>query len=273
MLPTTTQINSAGRVRTTPGWRLHQNWGHRFNDLDLWFIWAGTGWLKTQGQTHAIRPGFCLLARGGNTYEAGHEDSQSLGVSFIHFDLLTPDGLRFTDFQSPLLPPQVFHVQDIPYVDAVTRRIVQLANDKPTRPLASALLAPVFQDLTRQAFAWAKNPPSHINPLSRHIAHWATRIQEDPSRVPPVAQMAAQSHCSPDHFSRVFKEQTGHTPQHALIQAKITRAHQLLLETNLKIRQIALSLGYCDEFFFTRQFKQQTGKTPRQVRVGLGSNV
>jgi AraC family transcriptional regulator, arabinose operon regulatory protein len=269
MLPMhTTRINLAGRVRTTPGWSLDKNWGPRFADLDIWFVWSGTGWLKTglgkESKTHPIRPGFCLIARGGNVYEASHSNTESLGVNFIHFDLTDALGTITTHSQPHLLPPEVSYVHDVAYVDSVTRRIVQLANDRSTLPLANALLAPVFEDLSRQAFAWAKRPPSTA--LDQHIAAWAARIQEDPTRVPSVAQMAAQSNCTPDHFTRLFKQAFGHSPQQALIHARVARARQLLLETNLKIREIALSLGYCDEFFFARQFKQQTGKTPRQIR-------
>ncbi len=262
-----THINFAGRTRTYPGWTLDKTWGPRFADLDIWFVWAGTGWFKTQGKTYAIQPGFCLIARGGNVYEAGHDDSQTLGVNFIHFDITNSQNKVITDRHSPLLPPEVFFVQDVAYVDAVTKRIGQLANDRSTLPLANALLAPVFADLSNQAFAWAKKPASALaNDLSQSVAAWAARIQEDPMHVPMISAMAAQSHCTSDHFSRIFKQLTGQSPQQALIHARITRARQLLLETNLKVREIALSLGYCDEFFFTRQFKQQTGKTPRQIR-------
>lgn len=262
-----TRINLAGRVRTTPGWTLAKTWGPRFTDLDIWFVWSGTGWLKTQNKTYPLQPGFCLIARGGNVYEAGHSDSESLGVNFIHFDLIDPHGKIITDRHRPDLPPEVSFVQDVACVDAITRRIGQLANDRSTLPLANALLAPVFKDLSNQAFAWAKRPTSAAaNDLSQSIAAWAARIQEDPSRIPSIQSMAAQSNCTPDHFSRVFKQTTGQTPQQALIHARIARARQLLMETNMKVRQIALSLGYCDEFFFTRQFKQQTGLTPRQVR-------
>lgn len=269
----TTRINLAGRVRTTPGWSLDKNWGPRFADLDIWFVWSGTGWLKTyignESKTHPIRPGLCLIARGGNTYEASHSDTESLGVNFIHFDLTDTLGKITTHAHPALLPPEVSYVQDVAYIDSVTRRIVQLANDRSTLSLANSLLAPVFEDLSRQAFAWAKRPPStaHNQHVVQHIALWAARIQEDPSRAPSVAQMAAQSNCTPDHFTRLFKQSTGHSPQQALIHARIARARQLLLETNLKIREIALSLGYCDEFFFARQFKQQTGLTPKQIRT------
>jgi AraC-like DNA-binding protein len=262
------RINVAGRVRTQRGWRLSADWGPRFADFDIWFVWAGQGWLRTAGKTHTIRPGFCLWARGGTVYEAGHDDTQSLGVNYIHFDLYDQKR-RWTDMQSPALPREVFEVQDVSYVDSVTRRIGRLHADEATRPLACTLMSGLLHDLVYMSAHDAASPrqaEGYNNPRLAAVLRLAARLKDDPGRAASVRQMAVECGCGADHFSKLFKQATGLSPQEYLIEARITKARELLTETSMKVRDIALSLGYCDEFFFARQFKQRTGQTAREAR-------
>jgi AraC family transcriptional regulator, arabinose operon regulatory protein len=83
-----------------------------------------------------------------------------------------------------------------------------------------------------------------------------------------VRELARETGYSPDHFSRVFKQVTGQTPQALKVQARLERARQLLTESSLSISMIANALGYEDVFFFSRQFKEKTGRTPTAYRKG-----
>jgi AraC-like DNA-binding protein len=53
-----------------------------------------------------------------------------------------------------------------------------------------------------------------------------------------------------------------------IVEARLNRARQLLLESTLSVSQIADELGYEDVFFFSRQFKERTGRTPTEYRAG-----
>jgi AraC-like DNA-binding protein len=87
-----------------------------------------------------------------------------------------------------------------------------------------------------------------------------------PHDMPSIESLAEHAGYSPAHFSRVFKTVMGVSPQQHLMQARIDRATQLLLETDWSINRIAQVLGYNDVFFFSRQFKRVTGKTPTAIR-------
>lgn len=57
------------------------------------------------------------------------------------------------------------------------------------------------------------------------------------------------------------------SPKDFCIRARVFRARELLLETDLSVEQIAVNLGYADMFFFSRQFKAWTGQSPNYWRV------
>ena len=65
---------------------------------------------------------------------------------------------------------------------------------------------------------------------------------------------------------RIFKKYFNDTPYEYLMKNKIYRAKTLLQNTNMKVKDIAFSLGFCDEHYFSKIFKQRTFQTPKEFR-------
>jgi AraC family transcriptional regulator len=68
---------------------------------------------------------------------------------------------------------------------------------------------------------------------------------------------------SRSHFSRAFKLSTGLAPHQWLLQARISKTKQLMLETDIPLAQIAIDVGFADQAHFTRTFGRATGQSPR----------
>ncbi len=47
---------------------------------------------------------------------------------------------------------------------------------------------------------------------------------------------------------------------------RIDKASELLMNTPLKIYEIAEKVGYNDVYYFSHSFKKQTGLTPKEFR-------
>lgn len=71
------------------------------------------------------------------------------------------------------------------------------------------------------------------------------------------------------HFSRQFKQATGISPYHYLLQQRIERAKQLLKRSNHSIADIALTCGFNSHSHLSKQFRQLTGITPKAYRLYL----
>jgi AraC-like DNA-binding protein len=95
----------------------------------------------------------------------------------------------------------------------------------------------------------------------------AMEIRAHPSQAWSSAKMARVLGLSSSQAVRVFGEVIGKPPGRFVIEARIERASQLLLDSPMRISEIAEALGYLDVYFFSRQFKQFTGLSPRQVRA------
>jgi AraC-like DNA-binding protein len=82
-----------------------------------------------------------------------------------------------------------------------------------------------------------------------------------------VKDMAFQHQFSASHFSSIFKKKTGMPPIDYFINLKMQRACQLLFANKIKIKQIAMDLGYDDPYYFSRLFKRYMGSSPEQYRL------
>jgi len=69
------------------------------------------------------------------------------------------------------------------------------------------------------------------------------------------------------HFLRLFKQEAGVTFRQYKRVARISRAVNLLTDSDAAVKQIALIAGYEDVSNFHRDFKEVQGISPRQWRL------
>ena len=81
-----------------------------------------------------------------------------------------------------------------------------------------------------------------------------------------VKDLAEDTSLSLEHFIRLFKKETGETPNMYITRMKLERAMVILATSDSNIKSIALTLGYDDLSYFTRAFKRFSGVTPQQYR-------
>jgi AraC family transcriptional regulator len=89
----------------------------------------------------------------------------------------------------------------------------------------------------------------------------------------PLAELARAVNLSPGHFVRAFKQSTGQPPHRWLVEQRIEKAKQLLVNTSLSLAEIALACGFADQSHFGRVFSRVTHTSPGAWRRYLRSNV
>lgn len=78
--------------------------------------------------------------------------------------------------------------------------------------------------------------------------------------------VADELYVSTWHLCKVIKKQTGTNFVDLLNTARIENAKKLLLESNMKIYEIAETVGYTDTAYFSKIFKKITQVTPNEYR-------
>ncbi len=82
-----------------------------------------------------------------------------------------------------------------------------------------------------------------------------------------LENLADEAGLSTSHYSLAFKQKTGRAPVDYLIQLKVQKACQLLDHSNLRIKEIAVQVGYDDAYYFSRIFKKLMNVSPKEYRA------
>ncbi|GFH96836.1 HTH-type transcriptional activator RhaS [Lachnospiraceae bacterium] len=79
--------------------------------------------------------------------------------------------------------------------------------------------------------------------------------------------IAENMYLSPFYISKIFKSETGDTPIRHLINIRLERARELLLQgSEMSVQEVAAAVGYDDAYHFSKLFKKYYGKSPSQIR-------
>lgn len=79
-----------------------------------------------------------------------------------------------------------------------------------------------------------------------------------------VEALAQQLHLSRSYFSSLFRRYFGKSPQQYLIDYRLQKASEFLLERGFTPGQTALACGYSSIFHFSRMFRKKFGVPPRE---------
>jgi AraC-like DNA-binding protein len=86
---------------------------------------------------------------------------------------------------------------------------------------------------------------------------------ESPIRLEDLARQAGMSKY---YFLRRYKALTGHTPMEDLRRLRMEKARNLILTTNLPLKDVAPRSGLGDEYHLSRLFKKYFGMPPGELR-------
>lgn len=104
---------------------------------------------------------------------------------------------------------------------------------------------------------------SYINLIQKLI-----EFIEDNLHDPLTIKAAARHvHVSPFHFHRLFRILTGESVAMYIRKRRFSIAAMELLESDKRIIDIAVGLGFSSHESFTRSFKQLSRVTPEQYRI------
>lgn len=113
------------------------------------------------------------------------------------------------------------------------------------------------------------NEKKRFKPSNDPVQRAKQKIQEqfaaEEINFQDLAESLAMSY---DNFRRRFKAQVGQSPNQYFLSVKMDRAKDLLLYTDLDVKDIAVQLGFSDPYYFSRVFKERTGIPPIHFRQG-----
>lgn len=87
-----------------------------------------------------------------------------------------------------------------------------------------------------------------------------------------LSQIAKYLNYNSDYLSSIFKKFTGKNFNTYLIEIRMEKAKELLIEGTKKIREVAELVGYTNEMYFSTAFKGYTGISPKKFVMQSKNN-
>lgn len=102
----------------------------------------------------------------------------------------------------------------------------------------------------------------HTRAVHRVISTIRGRLDESIS----LRDMASVAYMSRFHFNRIFREITGLPPRRFLSALRVESATRMLLDTDHRVTDICLHVGYNSLGTFIRRFSEALGVSPMRLR-------
>ncbi len=246
MSETKTSFIHAGSMEVAKGWLTPL---HSHPHLEVLLVLEGRLKAEIDGSELEAAKGDCLYYRPG----AAHREKavSDGGASFVF--ILFP--------AARALPrPQLFKDPGRRLLSLAAWIAAELSGSHEGRDsLASAYAEALLLELERLL---KTPPPSSLSSLR-------SRLLDNLKRKSSVASLAKSAGMSKFHFIRSYKRHTGLTPMQDLMRMRLDACCNLLLTSELTLKQIAIQTGFCDEYYLSRAFRKHLKTTPGRFRGSI----
>lgn len=142
--------------------------------------------------------------------------------------------------------------------DSLSNTIIKLCNES-TRKSVKAFIIREIEELIEAMY----KSTVKYSPVVQQIVNIVDdRYYEELS----LKTLAHQYNINSSYLGQIFSKETGSSFSEYLNKTKNMKAKELILNTNMKINDIAKAVGYIDTSYFYRKFKKYYGVCPSTLR-------
>lgn len=142
--------------------------------------------------------------------------------------------------------------------ESIVRRLAEFSRMDNPEKLTSWMTATIGEAMT----------VIHGRHRSYHLLvhHAMTQIRQNYHAGLSLKTLASAFNVSPAYLGQLFKEETGKYFHDYLIQTRLQESRTLLVDTDLKVGEIARRIGIPNQSYFNRIFKNEYGVSPMEYR-------
>lgn len=229
--------------------------------LDYYLMCVMSGDLSVccQGNTVSLSAGDVIIIPPNMPYKYTNASGGNMSYLWVHFTgshakrILEAYGFKYF--------PEVFTAADTNILSLKFKTIFDAYSKKDEFRDAelSSLLDLLLISVARSCLF----PEASCNELTRSVNIINSSYNTD-IKIPDLAKA---EHLSVSRYNFLFKRQFGISPTKYILRLRMNCARDLLVNTDLSVKQIGLVSGYNDSHFFSKTFKEFMGMSPSEYRM------
>lgn len=245
------------------GWEAHKpgsSYGPSVRDYYiLHFITKGKGRLVVDGKEFVLKKGDCFLLPPKLTtyYETNKKNPYT--YYWVGFDgieakeLLEKSGLIINN--NYVIHPKNYNAM----FEKFSSFEITTSDDFVVPYQLLGKLYMLFSEIMRKEIETVKEKSNYVDLAIKYMnLNYSKNIS--------VESMAKIVGVDRTYFYRIFKETTKHGPKEYLSNLRLEKAKMLLCNSQMNIKEIALSVGFNNYLAFERLFKEKCGVNPTEYR-------
>ena len=233
------------------------------NLVEILIVDDGAGIFIIDGERYTAKKGDLILYNSKTVHDefgGSGNDLSTYCVAISNLKLANlPVNKILPDEYSPILPSGEFFDELLSIFKAIERESYRPSGAETANLLSLALVAKICSLLKSHGLPRNEKEPSLSSLVKDFIdAHYTENIKLDD---------IARAVCTDVYkLSKTFKAEIGISPMRYVTLRRIGEAQNLLINTDMTITRIAMSVGYSDSNYFQNVFKNFMNMTPREYR-------
>ena len=219
----------------------------------MYFVTAGSGFLKTDEQYVEMTPGNVYFIPPGCAFSCGCEYLEKI---FFHVNISTLE--KYDLFSS------IKRIFSLPFcVDEIKKIKSLLSSDRYVDVIR------IQSFLYKTVIDFAENcgcEAMKIKDCSPQLQKIITYIEENAAINLKVSDISRAFFISDSKTRNIFKKEMNMPIGKYIDDMVFIKARQMLSNAKNSIAAVSAELGFCDQFYFSRRFKEKFGITPTKFR-------
>jgi AraC-like DNA-binding protein len=239
------------------------NWskGRVLHEYQLNYITQGEGIFESREGTIPVREGSVIILKPDAWHRYRPLKETGWTEHYIGFNGTVADTMVNASLLSEL---SVIHIG---FHENVINIFQELFNHvKSERPGYHQICSGLVIHIMGQIISLKKNEDFNHNQLEKTIQKACLVIRDNLSSNMDIEKLAADLNINYSLFRKAFKNYTGLSPMQYHTSLRMKQAAYLLANTDLSIKEISFTLGFCSVFYFGKLFKEKMNMTPGAFR-------
>lgn len=232
------------------------NWSHMKRSgmpFEIIVMLEGEMHIAEDDDRYLVKANDMLLLRAGRTHFGYEKSKERVSFYWVHFH---------TEMEPFLSLPSHAAIEMPSGVNQLFKQLLHVSGFSNEEADAALLL--LLSELKRQTGEPFRPRSATVDQICRWID---IHLNQDIN----VQKIAEEFNFNKEYISKMVKREKGVGIKSYILNSRMDRARQLLLNTHKSIKEIAVECGFSDYKLFLRRFKQYEGVTPSQYRHRLYS--
>lgn len=231
---------------------LKNEWTHPrriIESSELIVVISGTLYIGEDGTDYVLGENDAIILDSGRVHYGTRPTSEPLSFYWLHFR---------TDIPAPFKTLVGAEMHDVKYF---LKKLLHISNTKGTSTEEiEALTLLILKEAQRRYLAAKDSPPAIIGLVKEYVRN---SISSPRCCISSVAEEFGYNR---DYLGKLFFRHCGESLKDYIAKSRIAFAENLLLTTNMSIKELASELGYGDENAFVKFFKYHKRISPTSFR-------